>query len=277
MTLAGVRWFFSILVIPLSVTIVQMHSIPFWHEMLGFESRLELGYWWTDWVNYTPGVLASLALEVLAIWRWLIPKTRRVDYIFAIVVTCLLVAGPVIRTAIPLWKIQATKSVSSEEVVEAEKGVKYYEDLIFSGRLGWQEDLRMAREQLKRVREASKSSAVDWTTTVVKSVVTIAVLILLTLGIVTSLDSLSRDFGALSTVRTALLNQIGDGRTLQFIATRYRIDMELLIHVIKGGKVSEAFLTEMLRRFSIDRPMLGVKPKSKVKPEVELKPKEGRI
>jgi hypothetical protein len=52
---------FPILILPLAITLLQWHSVPFWQAQVGF------------W----PGLGWSVLLELISLWVWFRPGRRR--------------------------------------------------------------------------------------------------------------------------------------------------------------------------------------------------------
>jgi hypothetical protein len=131
-----------LLILPLAVTLLQWHSIPFWQAQVGF------------W----PGLGWSVLLELISLWLWFRPG-RRWWRPLAWATTALLLAGPLYQVSDPLVREvvalrQANGAFSTQigavqaEVAEAERSLDRYQRLSLDGRFGWQGHIDQAQATL---------------------------------------------------------------------------------------------------------------------------------
>jgi hypothetical protein len=131
-----------LLILPLAVTLLQWHSVPFWQAQVGF------------W----PGLGWSVLLELISLWLWFRPG-RRWWRPLAWATTALLLAGPLyqvsdslvqeivaLRHADGAWSAQV--AAVEAEVAEAERSLDRYQRLSLDGRFGWQGHIDQAQENL---------------------------------------------------------------------------------------------------------------------------------
>jgi hypothetical protein len=121
-----------LLILPLAITLLQWHSVPFWQAPAGF------------W----PGLGWSVLLELISLWLWFRPGRRWLRPL-AWATTALLLAGPLYQVSDPLVREivalrQADGAYSAQmaavqaEVAEAERSLDRYQRLSLDGRFGWQ-------------------------------------------------------------------------------------------------------------------------------------------
>ena len=79
-----------LLILPLAITLLQWHSVPFWQAQAGF------------W----PGLGWSALLELISLWLWFRPG-RRWMRPMAWATTLLLLAGPLYQVSDPLVREMA--------------------------------------------------------------------------------------------------------------------------------------------------------------------------
>jgi hypothetical protein len=131
-----------LLILPLAVTLLQWHSIPFWQAQVG---------WW-------PGLGWSVLLELISLWLWFRPG-RRWWRPLAWATTALLLAGPLYQVSDPLVREivalrQANGAFSAQivalqaEAAEAERSLDRYQRLSLDGRFGWQGHIDQAQATL---------------------------------------------------------------------------------------------------------------------------------
>jgi hypothetical protein len=131
-----------LLILPLAVTLLQWHSVPFW--------QAQVGVW--------PGLGWSVLLELISLWLWFRPG-RRWWRPLAWATTALLLAGPLYQVSDPLVREivalrQANGAFSAQigavqaEVAEAERSLDRYQRLSLDGRFGWQGHIDQAQASL---------------------------------------------------------------------------------------------------------------------------------
>jgi hypothetical protein len=158
---------FPILILPLAITLLQWHSVPFWQAQVGF------------W----PGLGWSVLLELISLWLWFRPG-RRWWRPLAWATTALLLAGPLYQVSDPLVREivalrQADGAFSTQiaairaEVDEAALSLDRYQRLSLGGRFGWQRHIDQAQvtlaarrvdlETLRAARaEAEVAARLNW-------------------------------------------------------------------------------------------------------------------
>ena len=189
-TTYNIRFGLGIALIPLSIILLQAHGIPFWYTIVRFHTNV----WWMDWA---PAALWSLTLEVISIWGWLSNEPWKLKGIkiepkkaFATVVTLLLISGPLIQTLAPLFERSVLEVADDTEVGDALVEVEYYRQLA-STRSGWQDDLRLAENELRLVRKRVKTTVIISASTQLKAIMTAISLIVFTMATVLALNSFS--------------------------------------------------------------------------------------
>lgn len=219
-----VRFYLGLMIIPLGIIIIQFHAVPFWYSVVGFKTEYV-------WLNWLPAIIWSLTLELVSIWRWLVREHR----IFAVIVTILLVGGPLMQTVEPLYVQVVTAEVSSQDLKEAEGSVKYFEDLIESGRRGWQDDLRTAKEDLKTLRKNAK--IVQAPVAVAKSLWVVISLTIFTLAIVTALSDLAGEATKSGSPSIMILRLLNMGLDYEALERGTKISAISLRKMAKGEPV----------------------------------------
>jgi hypothetical protein len=109
---------FPILILPLAITLLQWHAVPFWQAQVG---------WW-------PGLGWSALLELISLWLWFRPGRRWLRPM-AWATTALLLAGPLYQVSDPLLR----------EIVALRQA---------DGRFGWQGHIDQAQATLAARRAA---------------------------------------------------------------------------------------------------------------------------
>lgn len=222
-----IRIGFELLIIPLGIGLIQWEGVFFWKEILG---SLVLAIIW------------SLTLEILAIWQWLLGKRK----ILAIVLTLLLISGPLLSIGLPLLK---EFMIGIDGSSKASERVEFYRNLA-EKRIGWQEDLRKAEEELRK-----KIVSLPWIE-LLKTFMVMLSLILFTLGIVISLNDLGKELrpkveeGAVARLRRTLSIALEE-KTLNQISEEIDIKKSVLREMLVGkGFTERAFklVEERIRR-----------------------------
>jgi hypothetical protein len=156
-----------LLILPLAITLLQWHSVPFWQAQVG---------WW-------PGLGWSVLLELISLWLWFRPG-RRWWRPLAWATTALLLAGPLYQVSDPLVREivalrQADGAYSAQiaaiqaEVAETGRSLDRYQRLSLGGRFGWQGHIDRAQatlaarradlETLRAARtEAETAARLNW-------------------------------------------------------------------------------------------------------------------
>jgi hypothetical protein len=156
-----------LLILPLAITLLQWHSVPFWQAQVG---------WW-------PGLGWSALLELISLWLWFRPGRRWLRPL-AWATTLLLLGGPLYQVSDPLVQEivalrQADGAFSAQivaiqaEAAEAERSLDRYQRLSLDGRFGWQGHIDQAQatlaarradlETLRAARtEAETAARLNW-------------------------------------------------------------------------------------------------------------------
>jgi hypothetical protein len=146
---------FPILILPLAITLLQWHAVPFWQAQVG---------WW-------PGLGWSALLELISLWLWFRPGRRWLRPM-AWATTALLLVGPLYQVSDPLVReittLRHANGASSAqiaavrtEVDEAARSLDRYQKLSLAGRFGWQGHIDQAQEVLEAKRDALQNLLAD--------------------------------------------------------------------------------------------------------------------
>jgi hypothetical protein len=137
---------FPILILPLAITLLQWHAVPFWQAQVG------------GW----PGLGWSVLLELISLWLWFRPG-RRWWRPLAWATTALLLAGPLYQVSDPLVReivtlrqadgnFAAQITAIQAEVAETGRSLDRYQRLSLGGRFGWQGHIDQAQVTLAAKR-----------------------------------------------------------------------------------------------------------------------------
>lgn len=255
-----VRGVLAIVVIPLGIIIMQSHSIPFWHELVQWHTD----YWW---VNTIPGVLWSVTLELISLWQWLQPKQWKQKR-FGILVTILLIGGPLYQTVTPVYIAWTAKATTPQEVAKAEADVAFVQEQLASGRKGaviWQ-NLENAQAKLAEVQQREKLTSSQPILFYARAVALALSMLVFTYSTVLALDALSR-----SSARQAPTNQqrppsaplarrlmmayLNNGASIVQLAIKSGLTVQEVEAIINGKELTQAEEDSLIQH--IQRPDNG--------------------
>lgn len=239
-----IRRTLTYIVIPIGIVIMQSHSVPFWYQLV----RWQTGIWWLDWI---PAALWSIGLELISIWQWLQPKAAHKKW-FGMIVTLLLLGGPLYQTVTPVYIAWTAHASSPTSVTDAERNVKYFKDLIASGRRGFLEAEQNAEAALNEAQEKSRLATSQPILFYAKAIAVALSMIVFTYAVVLGLNDLSglpvvAQVLAVP-VRRLMQQALNKGASVTQVAIRCGISVSEVEAILNGAKLTRERNLELMHK-----------------------------